>query len=191
VAPFVFAADGKSGGRRVRRGRQWKGPGGLSGSTAEQHAKKRLAGRWGRGMGLADWGKRLFYVFMQCTWGGVQTCLGLLLFLYYRGRPHQVYHGAVYTKWKLDGGLSLGLFIFTPDKEEAWCCQMAVHEYGHTWQSLMLGPFYLIVVGVPSFIWSRSKRCIGMRREKKVPYSAFYTERWADRLGEKMAAVMR
>ncbi len=67
---------------------------------------------------------------------------------------------------------------------------MAVHEYGHTWQSMMLGPCYLVVVGIPSIIWSRSRRCRQARREKGIPYSAFYTERWADDLGAKMTGVM-
>jgi len=85
----------------------------------------------------------------------------------------------------------LGLFIFAPDKEEDWCRQMVVHEYGHTWQSLLLGPFYLFVVGLPSMIWSRSEKCIRLRKERNLPYSAFYTEWWADRLGEKMSAMAR
>ena len=134
--------------------------------------------------------KRLFYTAIQCTWGGIQTCLGLFLFLYWANASHEIYRGAVYTKWKLDGGISLGLFIFAPDSEEPWCRDMAVHEYGHTWQSLMLGPLYLFVVGLPSIVWARSGSCIRMRRERNIPYSAFYTERWADSLGAKMITVM-
>lgn len=141
-------------------------------------------------MNLTDGAKRVFYVGMQCSWGGLQTFLGLILFLYYRNAPHEIYHGAIYTKWKLSGGISLGLFIFGPDREEEWCRQMAIHEYGHTWQSLMLGPCYLAAVGVPSIIWSRSRYCIAVRKERGIPYSAFYTERWADSLGARMTAVM-
>ncbi len=145
----------------------------------------------GRGcMGMKEFVKRALYVGMQCTWGGLQTFLGLLLFLHYKDAPHEIYHGAVYTKWKLNGGISLGLFIFGPDRDEEWCRQMAIHEYGHTWQSLMLGPGYLAVVGLPSFLWSRSGTCIALRKEKKIPYSAFYTERWADSLGAKMTAFL-
>lgn len=28
--------------------------------------------------------------------------------------------------------------------------QLLVHEYGHTIQSLMLGPLYLAIIGIPS-----------------------------------------
>ncbi len=139
---------------------------------------------------MTDRAKRLFYVAVQCTWGGIQTCLGLFLFLFYRDAPHEIYHGAVYTKWNLDEGISLGLFIFAPARDEDWCRQMAIHEYGHTWQSVMLGPGYLAVVGIPSIIWSRSGRCRQARREKGIPYSAFYTERWADSLWARMTKVM-
>ena len=57
-----------------------------------------------------------------------------------------------------------------------------VHEYGHTIQSLILGPLYLIVMGIPSALWAAfgSKK----RREKQIPYGAFFTEKWANQLGE-------
>lgn len=126
------------------------------------------------------------YVLLQCTWGVLQTCMGLALYLYYRKSSHQWFRGAVCTRWRREEGISLGLFIFAPDRDEDWCRRMAVHEYGHTWQSLMLGPGYLIAVGIPSMVWARSPYCIRMRREKKMAYSDFYTERWADALGEKM-----
>lgn len=135
--------------------------------------------------------KRLVYTVIQCTWGAIQTCLGLFLFLYFRKAPHEIYYGAVCTRWNLNGGISLGLFIFIPARGEAWCRQMAVHEYGHTWQSIILGPLYLMAVGIPSVIWSRSEKCIEMRRDRKIPYSAFYTERWADSLGMKMTVAMK
>lgn len=156
--------------------------------AGERKKKGSSAHRWGGPLFIRR--MKIFYVVMQCTWGALQTCLGLLLYLYCRKAPHEIYHGAVYTGWKLDGGISLGLFIFAPCKEELWCRQMAVHEYGHTWQSLMLGPAYLAVVGLPSIVWSRSGICIRMRRERGIPYSAFYTESWADRLGEKMTAFL-
>lgn len=126
---------------------------------------------------------RTVYVLIQCTWGGLQTLLGFGLFLRWAGSPHQWYRGAVHTKWDINGGISLGMFIFTPDREEEWCRQMVIHEYGHTWQSLMLGPLYLLVVGLPSILWERLEWCRTQRKEKHISYSWFYTERWADRLG--------
>ena len=60
--------------------------------------------------------------------------------------------------------------------------RLLVHEYGHTVQSLLLGPLYLIVIGIPSVLWGflGSKK----RRDDQIPYGAFFTERWANSLGE-------
>ena len=47
-----------------------------------------------------------------------------------------------------------------------------------------LSPLYLIVIGIPSFLWAflMGKK----RREKQIPYGAFFTEKWANRLGERV-----
>ena len=52
---------------------------------------------------------------------------------------------------------------------------------GHRKQSMMLGPFYLIVIGLPSLI--RAALHSSVRRLRTVDYFSFYTEKWADRLG--------
>ena len=38
-----------------------------------------------------------------------------------------------------------------PDEELSK--RLLVHEYGHTIQSLIFGPLYLIVMGIPSTLW--------------------------------------
>ena len=60
--------------------------------------------------------------------------------------------------------------------------RLLVHEYGHTIQSLILGPLYLLIIGIPSSLWG----FLGgrKRREQQIPYCAFFTEKWANRLGE-------
>ena len=55
------------------------------------------------------------------------------------------------------------------------------HEYGHCLQSVMLGPLYLVVVGLPSFVWAN----VIYHRIEGVKYTWFYTESWANYLGEK------
>lgn len=53
------------------------------------------------------------------------------------------------------------------------------HEYGHTLQSRYLGWLYLIVIGIPSFLWAFvHSHFTGNKR-----YYSFPTEKWADRLG--------
>lgn len=93
--------------------------------------------------------------------------------------------------WKQDSGMSLSNHIFLPkeyfDKplaevlESKWHSEYLAHEYGHTKQSRMLGPFYLLIVGLPSIIWNG---CFENYRTKhNKSYYSFYTERWADELG--------
>ena len=135
------------------------------------------------------------YIFWQCVWGFPQTLLGLALFLINRRCRHYWYHGAIVTVWKSSTSASFGLFLFVtlhpsrdrrrenriPYFQMKQC--LLVHEYGHTIQSLMLGPLYLPLMAIPSAMWGflpyyRRKRDAG------AAYSDFFTESWANRLGE-------
>jgi len=129
--------------------------------------------------------KRLLFTILHCTWGLPQTLLGLVIFLINRRCPHGFYLGVVDTRWKSRGGMSLGLFIFTPPEEDSRSQPVRIHEYGHTFQALLLGPLYLVIVGIPSYLWANLPVFIRMRREKKIPYTSLFVESWASRLGEK------
>ena len=120
------------------------------------------------------------YVLGQCTWGLVQTLLGAVVWLACPGCPHSRYRGAVVTRWRGRRGLSLGLFVFLPEEEDA---HLLAHEYGHTLKSLLLGPLYLPVIGLPSLVWAGLPTLERRRTRRKTSYYAFYTERWADRWG--------
>jgi hypothetical protein len=63
---------------------------------------------------------------------------------------------------------------------------ITVHEYGHTIQSLILGPLYLFVIGAPSLLWAGIPAFSRMRRRRQMSYYRFYPERWANHLGEKV-----
>lgn len=124
-----------------------------------------------------------FYILIQCTWGLGQTLAGLVVFLINIKCPHHFYHGCVETQWqKKWSGMSLGLFIFTPVEQDN---EVRVHEYGHTIQSLILGPFYLIP-GIISLAWGNLPVYEKKRREMKLPYTACFVEAGASRLGEKV-----
>ena len=94
----------------------------------------------------------------------------------------------VYYKSFFCSGISLGDYIIL----DYWYCgkacsrQVFVHEYGHSKQSLILGWFYLPLVGIPSImsnIWDRlfHKKWTSDQREKW--YYSRYPEKWADKLG--------
>lgn len=127
--------------------------------------------------------KRFLFILIQLTWGLPQTLLGFVLFLYWRskGAASRMYHGAVVTHWKTGGGVSLGLFVFVPEKARPG---ITVHEYGHCIQSLLLGPLYLPLVGVPSYVWANLPGFRKMRRETGLSYYSVYPENWANQLGE-------
>ncbi len=140
--------------------------------------------------------KKVLYRIFQCTWGILQTFLGLIIFLMHFNSKHYTYHGAIITEWGLKSSMSLGLFVFVTSEPffaekykgkisaEELSNRLLIHEYGHTIQSLILGPLYLIVIGIPSTMWGflGAKR----RKDKEIPYGAFFTESWANRLGEQV-----
>ena len=123
--------------------------------------------------------KALFYL-VQWTWGIVQNIIGLALFLCLVARKHRLFHGAVITTWKLGSSLSLGMFVFTRTPYDQ---RLVQHEYGHTIQSLILGPLWLFAIGIPSLVWCGCFK--GYRGRRKVGYHSFYTEAWADKLGSR------
>lgn len=127
--------------------------------------------------------KRALFVLIQCTWGLLQTLIGLGFFIANRKCGHRMYRGCIDTQWNHTGGLSLGLFIFTPKDSQSNAQLIRVHEYGHCIQSLVLGPLMLFV-GIISVVWGDLPYFARLRREKGVPYTACFVEAWASRWGE-------
>lgn len=74
----------------------------------------------------------------------------------------------------------MGMFLFI-GKWDADDHYLLTHEYGHSLQSLALGPLYLPAAAIPSVLWFWLFR--KYRRTHHIPYRQFYTERWADAWG--------
>ncbi|MBR2085647.1 MAG: hypothetical protein IJ906_00665, partial [Oscillospiraceae bacterium] len=62
---------------------------------------------------------------------------------------------------------------------------LLVHEFGHTIQSALLGWLYLPVIALPSTVWFMVPALRKWRHDKQISYYRFYTESWANHLGEK------
>ena len=130
-------------------------------------------------------------VFIHWTWGYLQTIAGFFLYLMYIRYPHRYYHGVVRTAWDKNGGLSMGMFIFTPyetegdESRQEYCEKVAVHEFGHTFQALLLGPLYPFIIGIPSLSWGNIPYFQKIRNEKQLPYTWLFCEKWASFRGEK------
>ncbi len=75
------------------------------------------------------------------------------------------------------GGISLGRYILVSGRNftdsKVW-----YHERGHSIQSMILGPLYLFVVGLPSLLWAA-----WWNPKRSMDYYWFYTESLADKLG--------
>ena len=127
--------------------------------------------------------KKALFIILQCTWGLLATLVGLGFFIKLRHRPHRMYHGCIDTQWNHHGGLSLGLFIFTPPDTQPNADLIRVHEYGHAIQSLFLGPL-MFFIGVISVTWGNLPYFARLRKTRHLPYTACFVEAWASRLGE-------
>ncbi len=77
---------------------------------------------------------------------------------------------------KMQGGISLGSFVYVSKSLSKYETHIAHELDGHTVDSKYFGPLYLFIIGIPSICWA------GLRNTKKHPnYYAFYTEKWANK----------
>ena len=115
---------------------------------------------------------------IKYLWQLPQNLLGYVVMKIVRAKSYCKYKDTNVYTWNVNGGMSLGKYIFIPDGVGL---QYIQHEYGHSVQSKYLGWFYLLVIGLPSLVWAG---CFENYREKhNVSYYAFYTEKWANKLG--------
>lgn len=90
--------------------------------------------------------------------------------------------GAEVYLQKHKGGVTLGKYIFINqdyiDKEA-----VIKHECGHVKQSKILGPLYLLVIGISSILHAWLNNYIGCCwKNGEYNYYHFYTEKWANKL---------
>ncbi|MCL2630503.1 MAG: hypothetical protein FWD49_03130 [Firmicutes bacterium] len=133
----------------------------------------------------------LFYI-INFTWGILQNLLGLVFLIKYRKCRKERYYNTLLTYHEEGwGGISLGIFLFIGAKHnEAWQTKARPHELGHTIQSLILGPLFLIIIGLPSVIWCNF--CVKVWRNPEnnnAKYDDFYPERNANWIGEKITGI--
>jgi len=146
--------------------------------------------------------KKFLLTIVLWTWCIPQSILGLFVYIYVLLKDKSVVQSRFDTgslliraKKALGGsGVSLGFFIFSFDFKEAyqeaglqadpvWLQKkqhdIDFHEWGHSLQGFLLGPLYLLVIGLPSIIWAGCFE--GYRKRNKKSYYWFYTEKWANK----------
>lgn len=107
----------------------------------------------------------------------IYGCLGYLC--YYGGK----YNGKnlIITEYILSN-FSLGDYIFAlPNSTD----KSLKHELGHSYQSQLLGWLYIPVIAIPSILHNLV-HYIAYKLGKEWDYYSFYTEKWADKLVEKI-----
>lgn len=128
--------------------------------------------------------KLFFYYLLQWTWGLPQNLVGLALWLCCKGHPLPKFHGAAVTQWRSSGSAGIGMFLFLQEDADR---ELLIHEYGHSLQSIILGPLFLPVVGLPSLLWAELPVARRFRQRHKKSYYWLYCESWANRLGSLAA----
>ena len=109
----------------------------------------------------------LFYL-----WQLPQNLLGLVVIFFSKAKKDKTLNSIYNTENQF--GVSLGNYIIIYEH----CSYTDIkHEWGHQKQSLYLGPFYLLVIGLPSALGNL------IHRKIKFDYYKQPWERWADKLG--------
>lgn len=96
----------------------------------------------------------LWYV-LNLTWGLPLTLIGAIVSLFVNIKNHakrfkQCIQFDIGDNW---GGLSMSFFMFIANNMgEDWTLHTKCHEYGHSFQNAMFGPFFIFIVAIPSVI---------------------------------------
>lgn len=130
--------------------------------------------------------KKILKEILYWTWCLPQTLVGLVVKNIYKAkRYYNTYRiedlpDYCYFSKTMEGAISLGKYIIIGKNMENDECIR--HEHGHQIQSFILGPLYLLIIGLPSFIWCKCFEKYRIKYNKS--YYSFYTEKWADKLGK-------
>ena len=91
------------------------------------------------------------------------------------------YKQAIVIPCIMRGAVTLGNYVFVGLNSDYR--ETVKHELGHTIQSKILGPLYLIVIGIPSITYCGLRRLFPSLRKKN--YYNFFSEKSANYLSEK------
>ena len=105
----------------------------------------------------------VLYFLLNCTWGSLLAIMGLIItviLLPFSGFKIRRHNNIYYLRTCFKGywGFEMGLmFVVAKDGDAKY---LRAHEYGHTVQNAILGPFQLILVTIPSLLryWYREIR---------------------------------
>ena len=119
--------------------------------------------------------------FILFIWQLPQNILGLIVILFTQAKYVKA---GFWISSKYAFGVSLGKYIIFGQVVSETELN---HEQGHQKQSIYLGWFYLLIIGIPSFIGNVWDRLFHKNWAMNKRYSWYYNlpwEKWADELGD-------
>lgn len=122
---------------------------------------------------------KFWYYLISFTWGALMSIPGFFGFLLMQVLGHEPmpYSNGYYFLLPGNfGGISLGPYAFVSEKN------LLPHEYGHSIQNCIFGPFFLMFVGIPSFVryWYRT-----IKKITQPDYYYIWFEAQASMFGER------
>lgn len=130
--------------------------------------------------------KKFLYWFVSLTWGFLMNLIGFLVavFLICIGKiPHKLGHTFMFYFGRGWGGVTLGAVVIVCKD----CSPNTItHEYGHTIQNLIFGPFE-VFIGIASACryWYRELKFYRKGKLPKTSYDSIWFEGQATNLGYK------
>ena len=123
--------------------------------------------------GILYW---IIYILLL-LWQLPQYLVALVMwpFLGKKTKVAERHFNACFVGEKMSGGISLGPIAYVSKRLVKYSADVCHELDGHTVQSKILGPFYLLIRGLPSIIHA------WLYDYKKTCYYDFYTERWANK----------
>ena len=119
--------------------------------------------------------------FINYIWQFIQNTLGILYKWYLENDviTRVDYSATDYECYltRNGGGVTLGRYIFVNQYFKD-LSNVILHERGHVKQSRILGPLYIIIIGIPSILWAGLHNTIAPNKS----YYWFYTESLANKL---------
>lgn len=131
---------------------------------------------------------QLFSQIFVWLWQLPQVVVGCLWCIVARPRYLYSHHHVHLFTCRFGGGVSFGPMAFYDERHQAALLSRdprvmpyICHEYGHSMDSRLWGPIYLLVIGIPSGVHLWVRDWLKARFPSLENYYDFYTERRANR----------
>lgn len=140
--------------------------------------------------------KKFLYYFWSILWNFPTTLIGSIvaLALLLTGSKPYKFGPTIVVPYKINigGGFSFSFFTFINENYKS-SYHILAHEYGHSLQGLILGPFWLLIVGLPSVVRFHYRERLYNKNPEKYnqlpPYDSIWFEGTATKYGKKYSSV--